>query len=109
MRSAGPTLRTRRSGGQRPWRSRTPTILILRFGLHARTGMEPKFHLGQIVATPGVLAAFERSGKNPACFIRRHVLGDWGDLCADDIRENEFSVQNEFRLLSAYHLKDGTK
>jgi hypothetical protein len=71
--------------------------------------MEPKFHLGQIVATPGALAAFEGSGENPACFIRRHVQGDWGDLSADDIRENEFSLENGLRLLSAYHLKEGTK
>lgn len=71
--------------------------------------MKPKFPLGQLVATPGALAAFERSGDNPACFIRRHVLGDWGELCADDVSENEFSLQNGLRLLSAYRLKDGTK
>jgi hypothetical protein len=71
--------------------------------------MNPKFCLGQLVATPGALAAVEQSGDNPACFIRRHVQGDWGELCADDIRENEFSLQNGLRLLSAYRLKDGTK
>jgi hypothetical protein len=68
-----------------------------------------KFSLGQLVATPGALAAVEQSGDNLACFIRRHVQGDWGELCADDIRENEFSVANGLRLLSAYRLKDGTK
>jgi hypothetical protein len=71
--------------------------------------MMPKFTLGQLVATPGALAAFERSADNPACFIRRHVQGDWGELCPDDVQENEFSLQNGFRLLSAYRLKDGTK
>jgi hypothetical protein len=55
------------------------------------------------------LAAVEQSGDNLACFIRRHVQGDWGELCADDVQENEFSLQNWLRLLSAYRLKDGTK
>ncbi len=71
--------------------------------------MKPKFSLGQLVATPSARAAFERSGDTPACFIRRHVQGDWGELCADDIRENLFSLHNGLRLLSAYRLKDGTK
>jgi hypothetical protein len=71
--------------------------------------MNPKFSLGQLVATPGALAAVEQSGDNLALFIRRHVQGDWGDLCADDIRENEFSLENGLRLLSAYRLKDNTK
>jgi hypothetical protein len=55
------------------------------------------------------LAAVEQSGDNLACVIRRHVQGDWGELCDDDIRENGFSLQNGLRLLSAYRLKDGTK
>jgi hypothetical protein len=71
--------------------------------------MNPKFSIGQLVATPGALAAVEQSGDNLACFIRRHVQGDWGELCADDVQENEFSLKNGLRLLSAYRLKDGTK
>jgi hypothetical protein len=71
--------------------------------------MIAKFPLGQLVATPGALAAVEQSSDNLAPFIRRHVQGDWGDLCADDIRENEFSLENGLRLLSAYRLKDNTK
>lgn len=71
--------------------------------------MNPKFPLGQLVATPGALAAAQRSGDNLACFIRRHVQGDWGELCSDDMQENEFSLQNGLRLLSAYRLKNGPK
>ena len=71
--------------------------------------MKPKFNLGRIVSTPGALAALTRSGDNPACFIRRHVQGDWGELCAEDVQGNEFSAQNGLRLLSAYRLSDGTK
>ena len=62
----------------------------------------PKFSLGRIVATPGALQALEEANQNPFEFIQRHQSGDWGELCAEDIRENEFSLKNGFRLLSAY-------
>jgi hypothetical protein len=71
--------------------------------------MNPKFSLGQLAATPGALAAFECSGDNLVCFIRRHAQGDWGELSPEDVQENQFSLQNGLRLLSAYCLKDGTK
>jgi hypothetical protein len=71
--------------------------------------MIAKFPLGQLVATPGALAAVEQSSDNLAPFIRRHVQGDWGELCAEDVQENELSLQNRLRLLSAYRLKDSTK
>ena len=71
--------------------------------------MQPKFPLGQIVATPGALAALAEAGHAPMEFISRHVVGDWGELDDEDRRENELSVKEGFRILSAYHLKDGTK
>ena len=42
-------------------------------------------------------------------FLARHVVGDWGDLDEDDRAENELSIREGFRLLSAYHLRDGTR
>ena len=71
--------------------------------------MQPKFPLGQVVATPGALAALEQAGHAPLEFISRHVAGDWGELDEEDRRENEFSLKEGFRILSAYRLKDGTK
>jgi len=71
--------------------------------------MRPKFPLGQIVATPGALQALERTGQAPLEFVKRHVLGDWGDLDEHDRRENEFSLNAGLRLLSAYTLVDGTR
>jgi len=62
----------------------------------------PKFSLGRIVATPGALEAVQEANQNPFEFIQRHQSGDWGDLCGEDKRENEFSLQNGFRLVSAY-------
>jgi hypothetical protein len=68
-----------------------------------------KFQLGRLLATPGALRAMEEAGDNPAAFLLRHMSGDWGDLGAKDVRENEFSLQQDLRLLSAYRLADGTK
>jgi hypothetical protein len=67
------------------------------------------FPLGQIVATPGALEALEASRQNPAEFLGRHARGDWGELSADDIAENEFSLKNGFRLLSSYLTANGQK
>ncbi len=36
-----------------------------------------KFELGQIVGTPGALAAMERAGHIPPEFLLRHKHGDW--------------------------------
>lgn len=71
--------------------------------------MKPLFTLGRIVATPGALAAIEQSGQQPGDFVARHVSGDWGDVDAHDVRENELSLKNDWRLLSAYTLKNGSK
>jgi hypothetical protein len=68
-----------------------------------------KFDLGQLVATPGALAALEESGEEPSTFIARHTSGDWGDLSDDDRQENEFSLAHGFRLLSSYRLRSGVK
>ncbi len=68
-----------------------------------------RFTLGRIVATPGALEALEEAGQGPMEFLRRHVTGDWGDLDDDDKAENELSVREGFRILSAYTLKSGVK
>jgi pilus assembly protein CpaF len=62
----------------------------------------PLFPLGQIVATPGALAALEKAGQQPLDFLARHVHGDWGDLCDEDRNENRLSLEQGFRLLSSY-------
>jgi hypothetical protein len=67
-----------------------------------------RFPLGQIVATPGGLIALTEAGHTPQEFIRRHEVGDWGDLDEEDRRQNERSLEDRCRLLSAYHLRDGT-
>ena len=67
----------------------------------------PLFSLGQVVATPGALAALEKAGQGPQEFLSRHVRGDWGELCEEDRRENQHSLERGFRLLSSYRTNTG--
>jgi len=34
---------------------------------------QPAFELGQIVATPGALAALKKAGQKPSEFLTRHI------------------------------------
>ena len=67
------------------------------------------FPMGRVVATPGVLDALAAAAVDPAALLARHVVGDWGDLAEEDWKENEFSLNRGFRLLSSYCLPDGGK
>jgi len=62
----------------------------------------PLFDLGQIVATPGALEALQDAGQQPHEFLIRHVMGDWGDLDAEDKSLNDAAVIDGSRILSAY-------
>jgi hypothetical protein len=68
-----------------------------------------KFQLGRIAATPGALAAMEEAGISPASLLERHLNGDWGNICTQDKEENELSLREGYRLLSAYILSTGQK
>jgi hypothetical protein len=67
------------------------------------------FELGQILATPTALAALQKAGQDPHDFLARHVACDWGDLSDEDQHENDYSVENGFRLLSSYRTNAGDK
>lgn len=68
-----------------------------------------KLDPGRILATPGALDAMASSGDDPLDFLFRHLDGDWGELSPEDIAENELSLREGFRLLSAYSLRDGSR
>jgi len=59
------------------------------------------------VATPGALQALEKAEQLPAEFLDRHVNGDWGEVPDADKQENELSVEQGFRVLSAYTTSTG--
>ena len=66
------------------------------------------FELGQIVATPGALAALKKARQQAGEFLTRHVNRGWGDLPDEDRKENEYSLDG-FRLLSAYRTNAGDR
>ena len=68
-----------------------------------------RFPLGRVVATPGVLSALEKAEQHPAAFLDRHVSGDWGEVPEADKQENEVSVEQGFRILSAYTTSAGDR
>ena len=70
---------------------------------------QPAFELGQIVATPGALAALKKAGQQPGEFLTRHVNREWGDLSDEDRKENDYSLEHGFRLLSSYLTNAGDK
>jgi len=69
----------------------------------------PKFSLGQVVATPGALAALQEAQDSSWPYLQRHSNGDWGEVNAEDAAENELSLRDGFRLLSAYTITSGIK
>lgn len=73
--------------------------------------MEPhKFSLGQVVATPGALEAIANTSGNIVLvsLIRRHGSGDWGELCPEDKKLNDWAVESgEDRIMSSYKLSNG--
>ena len=61
--------------------------------------------LGQVVATPGALAALSDAGVALTGYLARHARGDWGDaLPAEDKVANDRGLRYGERLLSAYRL-----
>lgn len=65
--------------------------------------------MGQLVATPGALNRLQEAGQSPLELIVRHVTGDWGELDEEDRQANELSVEQGYRILSAYRLDSGEK
>jgi hypothetical protein len=68
-----------------------------------------RFALGQTFITPGAEEALQIAGQTATEFLRRHMSGDWGELSDEDVRENEFSLKEGLRLLSAYQTGKGQK
>lgn len=68
----------------------------------AKTLASPKFSPGQIVATPGALAAMEEHRCPPLSLLARHLSGDWGVIPVEDAQLNDKALSSGGRLLSSY-------
>jgi len=65
----------------------------------------PLFPLGKVVATPGALSLLEALNTSPLEYLFRHVLGDWGELDAEDRQANEAALVHGTRIVSSYRLQ----
>jgi hypothetical protein len=70
---------------------------------------EPLFRLARMVWTPGARDAVKKAGQSPYEFLYRHMDGDWGELDAQDVSENNYALKHGLRLLSSYTTKAGDK
>lgn len=62
------------------------------------------FELGHIVGRPGAIRALADEGIGVSDLLMRHISGNWGDLDAEDKRENDLAVSRPLRILSSYRL-----
>ena len=69
--------------------------------------LDQPFPLGQVLATPTLLAEVGRSDILSA--LNRHQWCDWGDVDAEDKKQNDWSVEHGERILSSYRSATGTK
>jgi hypothetical protein len=58
--------------------------------------------LGRVVATPGALKLLGKASEHPFDYLARHATGDWGNLCAFDLRQNEIALRDGLRVFSSY-------
>jgi hypothetical protein len=79
---------------------------------NSNTHLQPsitRIALGQTYITPGAEDALRIAGQTGIEFLRRHMSTDWGEFSDEDVRENELSIKEGFRLLSAYRTAKGQK
>ena len=70
--------------------------------------MTVAINMGRLLMTRGVndlVAEDEAFAKLVMSSLTRHRSGDWGDLTDEDKQENELSLKEGYRLLSAYEAK----
>ncbi len=61
------------------------------------------------MVTPSFACGDDKTGDGTTPYLLRHLTGDWGELCEEDKQANEAALKYHLRILSAYHLTDGTK
>lgn len=68
-----------------------------------------RFPLGQTYITPGAEEALMIAGQTAIEFLRRHMTLDSGELSDEDVKENELSLREGFRVLSAFRTVRGQR
>ena len=65
------------------------------------------FRLGSVVATRGVYELIQQGRIHYMTYLRRHMRGDWGDMCPEDRKINNAGVMRGGRLMSSYEIDSG--
>jgi hypothetical protein len=66
-----------------------------------------RFPLGQLLITPNAQSRLHPTDVFSA--LSRHAAGNWGQLGKQDRQENDLSLEQGFRLLSAYRDRFGIR
>ena len=62
-----------------------------------------KFQHGTVVARQGALLVADN--HTILELLRRHLAGDWGDVCPEDAKANEHALKHGERILSSYTVR----
>ena len=62
--------------------------------------MNAKFKIGQLMITAGALQKISPAEVRKS--VDRHISGDWGEVCEEDGKLNDWAVENAERILSSY-------
>lgn len=69
--------------------------------------VNPRFHPGRLMITRNAKDVLPHMEVDAA--IKRHLNGDWGDVCQSDGALNEQALRSGDRLFSVYHTQDDVK
>jgi hypothetical protein len=64
------------------------------------TVTNPRFPLGEVVITAN--ANSQLQPDHIATALQRHAQGDWGELCDEDMQQNELALEHGCQLFSSY-------
>lgn len=68
--------------------------------------MKALFQLGSLHITPGALQFCKEHEIDPLGLVMRHVNGDFGDLCQQDVKANLEAIITGARILSVYRYEE---
>lgn len=89
------------------WVLSTDNLVEIPSGDWAAYILSPTLELGNVYATPGVLEKVTQEDIIKA--IARHKNCDWGEVCKEDWKENDLSLDMGFRILSEYTSNGGVR
>ena len=66
-----------------------------------------KFEFGQTVITSNAQSILNPTDVQNA--LRKHLAGEWGECCLEDVQANDRAVENGDRILSIYRDRKDVK